>query len=90
MKVKDIMSSDVECVRPNDTAQEAAIKMEELNVCLLPVGGKIEWPAWSPIATSLYAAWPRDWTSDQRLSAASCCARSFGAMRMTISRALSD
>ena len=38
MKVKDIMSADVECVRPNDTVQEAAIKMEELNVGLLPVG----------------------------------------------------
>jgi len=37
MNIKDIMTPDVECVSPDDTLQEAAGKMEDLNVGTLPV-----------------------------------------------------
>jgi CBS domain-containing protein len=37
MKVKDVMTSRVECIRPETTLQEAAAKMKALNVGPLPV-----------------------------------------------------
>ena len=37
MKIKDVMTSGVECVRPETTLQEAAAKMRSLNVGPLPV-----------------------------------------------------
>jgi CBS domain-containing protein len=37
MKVNDVMSRDVVCVRPDSNLQEAALKMRELNVGMLPV-----------------------------------------------------
>ena len=37
MKVKDVMTVSVECVRPETTLQEAAAKMRSLNVGSLPV-----------------------------------------------------
>src|SRR5205823_13365876 len=37
MKVKDVMTTNVECVRPETTLQEAAAKMKSLNVGSLPV-----------------------------------------------------
>ena len=37
MKVKDVMSRDVVCVRPDSNLQEAALRMRELNVGMLPV-----------------------------------------------------
>jgi CBS domain-containing protein len=37
MKIKDVMTSGVECVRPETTLQEAAAKMKSLNVGPLPV-----------------------------------------------------
>ncbi len=37
MKVKDVMTMSVECVRPETTLQEAAAKMKSLNVGSLPV-----------------------------------------------------
>lgn len=37
MKVKDIMSRKLECLSPNDTIQEAARRMRDLNVGSLPV-----------------------------------------------------
>jgi CBS domain-containing protein len=37
MKVKDVMTTSVECVRPETTLQEAAAKMKSLNVGSLPV-----------------------------------------------------
>jgi len=37
MKIKDIMTPNVECVRPDDTLQEAALKMKELEIGPLPV-----------------------------------------------------
>jgi CBS domain-containing protein len=37
MKCKDIMKSDVECVSPRDTAQEAATRMRDENIGFLPV-----------------------------------------------------
>ena len=39
MNLRDIMTSDVECVRPEDTLQEAARKMKTLDVGLMPVCG---------------------------------------------------
>src|SRR3954454_15425558 len=39
MNLKDIMTRDVECVRPGDTLQEAARKMKDLDVGPLPVCG---------------------------------------------------
>jgi len=39
MKLKDIMTPNVECVRPGDTLQEAARKMKSLDVGLMPVCG---------------------------------------------------
>ncbi|MDB5313853.1 MAG: hypothetical protein JWO38_8055 [Gemmataceae bacterium] len=39
MLVKDIMTRDVECVRPDATLQEAARKMRDLDVGPLPVCG---------------------------------------------------
>jgi len=39
MKLKDIMTKDVECVRPGDTLQDAARKMKELDVGPMPVCG---------------------------------------------------
>jgi CBS domain-containing protein len=38
MKVKEIMTPDVEIISPDITIQEAAAKMKELNVGILPVG----------------------------------------------------
>jgi CBS domain-containing protein len=37
MQVKDIMTANVECVRPEDTLQDAARKMRDLDVGPLPV-----------------------------------------------------
>src|SRR5262249_2400898 len=37
MWVRDLMTRDVECVWPDDTLQEAALKMKELDVGPLPV-----------------------------------------------------
>ena len=37
MKIKDVMTTGVECVRPETTLQEAAAKMKSLNVGSLPV-----------------------------------------------------
>ena len=37
MKVKDIMTSNVECVWPEDSLQEAALKMKEMGIGPLPV-----------------------------------------------------
>ena len=37
MKIKDIMTSNVECVWPEDTLQEAALKMKEMGIGPLPV-----------------------------------------------------
>jgi CBS domain-containing protein len=39
MQTKDIMTANVECVRPNATLQEAARKMRDLDVGPLPVCG---------------------------------------------------
>jgi len=39
MKLKDIMTRGVECVRPTDSLQEAARKMRDLDVGPLPVCG---------------------------------------------------
>jgi CBS domain-containing protein len=39
MKLGDIMTPDVECVRPGDTLHEAARKMKSLDVGLMPVCG---------------------------------------------------
>ena len=37
MKIKEVMTTGVECVRPDTTLQEAAAKMKSLNVGPLPV-----------------------------------------------------
>jgi CBS domain-containing protein len=37
MKIKDIMTPHVECVGPDDTLQEAALKMKDLDIGPLPV-----------------------------------------------------
>jgi len=39
MKLKDIMTAQVECVRPGDTLQAAARKMKSLDVGPMPVCG---------------------------------------------------
>ncbi len=39
MKVREIMTSDAECVRPSDTLREAATLMRDLDVGALPVCG---------------------------------------------------
>jgi CBS domain-containing protein len=39
MQVKDVMTSDVECVSPDTTLREAAQKMNELDVGPLPICG---------------------------------------------------
>jgi CBS domain-containing protein len=39
MKLKDIMTPNVECVRPEDTLEDAARKMRDLDVGPLPVCG---------------------------------------------------
>jgi len=39
MQVKDIMTANVECVRPGDSLQDAARKMRDLDVGPLPVCG---------------------------------------------------
>jgi len=39
MKLQDIMTKDVECVRPGDTLQEAARRMKDLDVGPMPVCG---------------------------------------------------
>jgi CBS domain-containing protein len=43
MKIQDIMTTNVECVWPDDTLQEAALKMKEMEIGPLPVcdGGRI-------------------------------------------------
>ena len=38
MKVRDVMSPDVEMLRPNDTLQTAAQLMADLDAAVLPVG----------------------------------------------------
>ncbi|MGC8639249.1 MAG: CBS domain-containing protein [Isosphaeraceae bacterium] len=40
MKLKDIMTPNVECVRPGETLQEAARKMKTLDVGSMPVRGE--------------------------------------------------
>ena len=40
MKLKDIMTPNVECVRPGETLQEAARKMKTLDVGPMPVRGE--------------------------------------------------
>jgi CBS domain-containing protein len=44
MKIRDIMTPDVECVRRDNTLEEAAVKMKDLDVGSLPVcdGDRIE------------------------------------------------
>jgi len=42
MKVKEIMTPGVECIRPDDTLQQAARKMRDLDVGPLPVCGENE------------------------------------------------
>lgn len=37
MQAKDVMTRDVECIRPTASLQEAAAKMQSLNVGALPV-----------------------------------------------------
>ena len=37
MQVKDIMTRSVECVWPQDTLQEAAVRMKEMKISPLPV-----------------------------------------------------
>jgi CBS domain-containing protein len=39
MQIKDIMTRNVECVRPDDTLQAAARKMRDLDIGPLPVCG---------------------------------------------------
>ncbi|WP_406698935.1 CBS domain-containing protein [Singulisphaera sp. Ch08] len=39
MQVKDIMTPNAECIRPNDTLQDAAKRMRDLDVGPLPVCG---------------------------------------------------
>jgi CBS domain-containing protein len=39
MLVRELMTQDVECARPNDTLQEAAEKMRDFDIGLLPVCG---------------------------------------------------
>jgi CBS domain-containing protein len=39
MQVKELMTPEVECARPNDTLQDAAEKMRDLNIGPLPVCG---------------------------------------------------
>src|SRR5207244_12201809 len=39
MQVKQLMTTGAECARPNDTVQEAATKMRDLNIGPLPVCG---------------------------------------------------
>jgi len=39
MKLREIMTPNVECVRPGDTLQEAAAKMKSLDVGPMPVCG---------------------------------------------------
>jgi len=39
MRVNQVMTRDVSCVRPNDTLQSAAAKMRDLNVGPMPVCG---------------------------------------------------
>jgi len=39
MQLKDVMTPNVECVRPGDTLQEAARKMKSLDVGPMPVCG---------------------------------------------------
>jgi CBS domain-containing protein len=41
MKVRDVMSLDVEMLRPNDTLQTAAQLMADLDAAVLPVGEEI-------------------------------------------------
>jgi CBS domain-containing protein len=40
MRVKDVMTSGVECISPDTTLREAAQKMKELDVGLLPICGE--------------------------------------------------
>jgi len=40
MQVKDVMTSGVECISPDTTLREAAQKMKELDVGLLPICGE--------------------------------------------------
>jgi CBS domain-containing protein len=37
MKIQDIMTTNVECIWPDDTLQEAALKMKEMEIGPLPV-----------------------------------------------------
>ncbi len=37
MRCEEIMKRDVECLQPNDTAQQAAVKMRNENIGFLPV-----------------------------------------------------
>lgn len=38
MKIKEIMTTDVECTSPRDSLKDAAVKMKDLDVGYLPVG----------------------------------------------------
>jgi len=40
MKVKDLMTQDVDFIKPDTFLKEAAIKMRDMNVGVLPVGSK--------------------------------------------------
>jgi CBS domain-containing protein len=51
MKIKDIMTPNVECVRPDDTLQEAARKMKEMQIGPSPV-----WIAAELVRAALVAA----------------------------------
>jgi len=39
MQVREVMTRGVQCARPNDTLQEAATKMRDMNIGPLPVCG---------------------------------------------------
>jgi predicted transcriptional regulator len=58
MKVGEIMTRGVEIASPDDTVQQAASRMVELDVGVLPVGENDRLVG-IPIGTSRSALWPR-------------------------------
>ena len=66
MKIQDIMTRDPASVTPEATVREAAQIMLREDVGIVPVvagPATIGWSGSSPIATSRFAASPRDGTS---------------------------
>ena len=59
MKISEIMTSDVEVVTPEQPIQEAARLMLQVDAGVMPVRRATGWSAWSPTATSPFAAWRR-------------------------------